>query len=103
MNMKPAIYLIPFLIVCVGFLIRWEFSGNRRNIYFIKPISTMLVILAALFSLLEPCWNTTYTFGVILGLVFSMGGDIALMFQGGPLEGKDSVRHFNRERENAIN
>lgn len=81
MNMKPVIYLIPFLIVSVGFLIRWEFSGNRRNIYFIKPISTGLVILAALLSLLEPCWNSTYTFGAILGLVFSMGGDIALMFQ----------------------
>jgi len=81
MNIKPAIYLIPILIVTVGFLIRWEFSGNRRNIYFIKPISTILVILAALFSLLEPYWNTTYTFGVIMGLAFSMGGDIALMFQ----------------------
>jgi uncharacterized membrane protein YhhN len=81
MNMKPAIYLIPFLIVTVGFLIRWEFSGNRKNIYFIKPISTLLVIFAALLSFQELTWNTIYTFGVILGLVFSMGGDIALMFQ----------------------
>jgi len=79
--MKPAIYLIPVLIVSVFFLIRWELLGNRRQIYFIKPISTILVILAALLSLRDPSWNITYTSVVTIGLVFSLGGDIALMFQ----------------------
>ncbi len=81
MIMKPAIYLIPVLIVSVSLLIAWEFAGNKRYIYVIKPISTILVILAALLSFQELTWNTTYSFGVIIGLIFSLGGDIALMFQ----------------------
>jgi len=81
MTMKPVIYLIPVLIVSVSFLIAWELSGNRRNIFFIKPISTILVILAALLSFQEATLHTTYSIGVITGLVFSLGGDVALMFQ----------------------
>ena len=78
--MKTALYLLPLLAVTVTLLIRAEFRGQRRQIYFLKPISTLLVIAMALFSLLEPAWNRTYTLGVLLGLVFSLGGDIALMF-----------------------
>ncbi len=78
--MKPALYLLPILAVTVTLLIRAEFRGQRRQIYLLKPISTLLVIAMALLSLLEPGWNRTYTLGVLLGLLFSLGGDIALMF-----------------------
>ncbi|MCP5097319.1 MAG: lysoplasmalogenase [Chloroflexi bacterium] len=79
--MKLAIYLAPALLVSVIFLIRAEFRKERQQIYFIKPIATIIVIGVALMSFLEPAWNTTYTVGVLLGLLFSLGGDIALMFQ----------------------
>jgi uncharacterized membrane protein YhhN len=79
--MKTALFLIPVLIFTVSLLIRAEFLEKKRQIYFLKPVSTLIVILAALVSFLEPNHNSTYTFGVLLGLFFSLAGDIALMFQ----------------------
>ena len=79
--MKPALYPIPVLIVTVALLIRAEILGRQRQIYTFKPISTVLVIGVALLSLLEPARNSTYTIGIVVGLVLSFGGDIALMFQ----------------------
>jgi uncharacterized membrane protein YhhN len=65
--------------LAVAFLIRAEFAGKRRQIYVIKPLCTVLVIAVATVSLLEPVLNLTYTVGVLVGLLFSLGGDIALM------------------------
>ena len=79
--MKPALYPIPVLVVTVAFLIRAEILGRQRQIYVLKPISTLLVIAVALLSSVEPVQNLTYTVGVIIGLLLSFGGDIALMFQ----------------------
>lgn len=79
--MKTALYLIPALAVVVFLLIRAEFFEKQRRIYVIKPISTLIVIIVALVSFLEPTRSLVYTIGVLLGLFFSLGGDIALMFQ----------------------
>lgn len=79
--MSPALHPIPVLVVTVAFLIRAEILGKQRQIYVLKPISTLLVIAVAFFSFLEPVQNLTYTVGVIIGLLLSFGGDIALMFQ----------------------
>jgi uncharacterized membrane protein YhhN len=81
--MLPAtpLYLIPALAISVFFMIRAEIVNRRWQFYVLKPISTLLVIAAALMSLLEPSWNRTYTLGILLGLLFSLAGDIALMFQ----------------------
>lgn len=79
--MKPALYPIPVLVVTVAFLIRAEILGKQRQIYVLKPISTLLVIAVALLSSVEPVQNLTYTVGVIIGLLLSFGGDMALMFQ----------------------
>jgi uncharacterized membrane protein YhhN len=79
--MKPALFFIPGLATAVVLLIRAEFLEQRRKIYVVKPVSTLIVIVVALVSLWEPTRNLTYTIGVLLGLLFSMGGDIALMFQ----------------------
>jgi hypothetical protein len=76
---KTAMYLVPVLAVTVFFLIRAEFLEKRRRIYVIKPLSTLLVIAVAAVSFLEPTRNLTYTIGVLVGLLFSLGGDIALM------------------------
>lgn len=79
--MKPALYLVPVLAVAVFLLIRAEFLGKRRQVYILKPISTLTVIAVALLSFLEPTRNLTFGVGVLIGLVFSFGGDVALMFQ----------------------
>jgi len=78
--MSPSIFLISVLVVTVALLIRAEILGKQGQIYIFKPISTILVIGVALLSFLEPGWNPTYTVGVTVGLLLSLGGDIALMF-----------------------
>ncbi len=78
--MKPALYPIPVLAITVLWLIWAGFEGRRRQVYIAKPLSTLLVIVVALLSLLEPTRNSLYTTGVLVGLFFSLGGDVALMF-----------------------
>jgi uncharacterized membrane protein YhhN len=79
--MRPAIYLLPFLIVIVILLVRAEILKERRQIYVFKPISTLIVIAIVLLSFLDPSHNPVYSIGVLAGLLLSLGGDVALMFQ----------------------
>ncbi|MEW5873393.1 MAG: lysoplasmalogenase [Chloroflexota bacterium] len=79
--MKPALYPVLVLIPTAFFLIRAEIAKKQSQIYILKPICTLLVIGIALLALLEPAPNKTYLSGVLLGLLFSFGGDLALMFQ----------------------
>ena len=79
--MRPALIPIPVSIVTVALLIRAGILGKQWQIYIFKPVSTLLVIAVALLSLLEPGQNNTYMAGVTTGLLLSLGGDIALMFQ----------------------
>lgn len=72
---------IPFLVVTVALLVRAELRGDKRQIYLFKPISTLLVIAVALLSLLTPGAQPAYTAWIVLGLVLSLGGDLALMFE----------------------
>ncbi len=79
--MKTALYPIPILAVTAFLLIRAEMLGKRRQVYVLKPLSTLLVIAVAGLSFLEPARNLTYSAGILLGLLLSFGGDMALMFQ----------------------
>lgn len=79
------IYYYPFigaLILVVGLLIRAEFTEKIKQIYIYKPKATILIIIIAGLSLLksEP-HHLSYNFGIIVGLIFSLAGDIALMFK----------------------
>lgn len=79
--MKTALCLTPALAVTVFLLVRAEILKKKQQFYIFKPISTLLVIAIALLSFLEPTRNPTYSVGVLLGLLLSFGGDVALMFQ----------------------
>jgi uncharacterized membrane protein YhhN len=79
--MLPAFYLLPILIATVFLLIRAEIRKEKRLVYVFKPISTLLVIAVALLSILEPANNRVFTGGILIGLLLSLGGDVALMFQ----------------------
>lgn len=79
--LKSALYLVPALAVAVCLLVRAEILKIKRQIYLFKPISTLLVLAMALLSFLEPTRNLVYSMGVLLGLLLSFGGDMALMFQ----------------------
>ena len=78
--MTPALYPIPAVVVLVFVLIRAEILGKRQQVYVVKPAATLLVIGVAALSLLVPTRNMTYTVGILIGLLFSLGGDVALMF-----------------------
>ena len=79
--MKTTLYLIPVLAAFVFCVLRAEFLKERRQIHFFKPAATLTVIAVALLSFLEPTQNLTYAIGVLVGLIFCFGGDVALMFQ----------------------
>jgi uncharacterized membrane protein YhhN len=79
--MKTVLYIIPILSVVVVFLIRAELLKIRKQIYVLKPIATLLVIGLAAISFAAPGLNMTYSSGVLIGLLLSFGGDIALIFQ----------------------
>lgn len=74
---------IPFLAVTVSLLVRAQFRKSRQQIYFFKPLSTLLVILVALLSLTTPGVQPSFTLAITLALVLSLGGDVALMFKTG--------------------
>jgi len=72
---------IPFLLVSVPLLVTAALKGNQRLVYVFKPLSTLLVIAVALLSLLAPSAQPAFTWWVIAGLVLSLGGDVALMWE----------------------
>lgn len=71
---------IPILIVAVTLLIRAEFRSDQRQVYVLKPLSTLLVILTAWLAILTPQAHVGFTVWVLIGLILSLGGDVALMF-----------------------
>jgi len=72
---------IPFLAVTVTLLVLAEFRDDRRQIYLWKPLSTILIIVVALLSLLQPDALPAFTLWVTAGLILSLGGDVALMLR----------------------
>jgi len=52
--MTPMVYLIPALVVTVFFLVRAGILEKQRQIYVLKPLSTLIVIEVASLSFLQP-------------------------------------------------
>lgn len=75
------LYLIPFIFISVFLLLWAEFHKRQRAIYYLKPFSTILVIAVASMSFGAADHNPVYSIGILVGILFSLGGDIALMFQ----------------------
>lgn len=77
------LFIVPFIAITVSLLIRAEFRAEQRQVYFFKPLSTLLVILVAALSFATPNAKEGYTVGILVGLILSLGGDVALMFPSG--------------------
>ncbi|MCP4755776.1 MAG: lysoplasmalogenase [Proteobacteria bacterium] len=74
--------VICLLVVFVALLIRAEYAEKQKQVYFFKPVSTFLVITIVLLSLhFDDGTHRNYNLLILLGLVFCMGGDVALMFK----------------------
>jgi uncharacterized membrane protein YhhN len=74
---------VPFLAGTVTLLVRAKLRLDRRGVLFLKPVSTLLVIAVALLSFFTPTAQPAFTLGITLGLVLSLGGDVALMLESG--------------------
>jgi uncharacterized membrane protein YhhN len=72
---------VPFIVVTVSLLVRSRFTSNQRQEYIFKPTSTVLVIVVALLSLLTPEARPSFTLWATVGLILSLGGDVALMLR----------------------
>jgi len=79
--MRVALLPLALLGFTVFRLIRAEFADDRRKIHLWKPLSTSLVILAALASFWQGGGQSAgYGIGVLAGLALCMAGDMMLMF-----------------------
>ena len=72
---------IPLLLVSVPLLVRAALRGSRDQVLLLKPLSTVLVIVVALLSLLLPASQMAFTLWIAFGLVLSLVGDVALIFE----------------------
>ena len=77
----PQLIPVPLLVLTCGLLIRAELAPNPKRVYLWKPLTTLLVVLVCALSFARPNVNITFTWLLLLGLAFSLGGDIALMFR----------------------
>lgn len=72
--------LIGLLMISVTLLLRAEFAENKKQIYFFKPFSTLLIIVLIVLSFFLNDRGFAFKLTILLGMIFSFGGDIALMF-----------------------
>ena len=75
--MTLTILLSVAIVVTAGLHIRAEYRGPRRHVYLFKPLTTSLIILLALLAV--PPAEPWYKWLILLGLLFSLAGDIFLM------------------------
>jgi uncharacterized membrane protein YhhN len=78
--MAVALFVVPILILIVVLPIRAEILKLKHQIYLFKPLATLLVIMVIVLSFREPSYSSIYSIGVLVGLILSFGGDMALMF-----------------------
>ncbi|MDO9549323.1 MAG: lysoplasmalogenase [Candidatus Marinimicrobia bacterium] len=72
--------IIAILIIIVILLIRAEIQFKKRQIYLLKPTSTILVIAVVLIPLATGNYmSMAYSMWILIALLFSFSGDIALM------------------------
>ena len=84
MPLKYSILVIIFIIFVI-FLVRAALTGEKKQEYILKPLSSILAIVIALLSCTDARYNLTYTILIVTGLLFSLGGDIVLMFESGKI------------------
>ena len=75
----PEIILPTAIFLSAALNIRAEYSGPRWQVYLFKPLTTIAILLLA-GSLV--CADATYQQWILLGLLFSLFGDIFLMLPG---------------------
>jgi uncharacterized membrane protein YhhN len=72
------IALLTVLALCSGtFHVRAEYRGPRNQVYLLKPLTTILILLIAVQASTPDL--AFYNYAIVVGLVCSLAGDIFLM------------------------
>lgn len=71
------VWLTPLILISAALHINAEYNGPRSRVYLLKPLTTTLILLIAL-SAPDPI-SLIYKWSIIVGLAFSLAGDIFLM------------------------
>jgi len=79
--MSAVYWICALLVFTVPMLIRAEFNQNHQQRIIFKPTSTILLIVIILISIIFDDGNLPFKSAILLGMVFCLGGDIALMFE----------------------
>ncbi len=69
--------LTALVVISAALTISAECRGPKRNVYFFKPLTTILIILLA--AIPKYPVPAVYRYLIIAGLVFSLAGDVFLM------------------------
>lgn len=72
--------MVGSLILTVSLLVRAEFSSKKNQIYFFKPLSALLVVSIIVLSFFVDQMGYGFKTTILVGMLFCLGGDIALMF-----------------------
>ncbi|MFQ5569808.1 MAG: lysoplasmalogenase [Rhodothermales bacterium] len=76
--MNAPLVLLSIAVLGTALLeLRAEVTGPRTRVYVFKPLTTTLIIVLALLAP-EPV-SPLYHIAIVVGLVFSLGGDVFLM------------------------
>ncbi len=80
--MQTILLLIGLILIyTVTRLIMAEFKEDLDKIKQYKPVSTLLLVMVVLLSFMVSGHRLQYSFLILLGLAFSFGGDMALMYR----------------------
>jgi uncharacterized membrane protein YhhN len=71
---------VPRGVITAVLLVRAA-APEQRQVYVLKPLTTLLVILVAALSFLSPTADPGFTVWMLVALVFSLNGDVAPMFK----------------------
>jgi uncharacterized membrane protein YhhN len=72
---------LAFFVVFSAFLaVRAKYRGPLWRVYVFKPLTTGLILFAACMA--DPSFATAYQRFILLGLLFSLAGDVFLMLPG---------------------
>lgn len=79
--MSPAVLVLSVLaLVSAGLHIPAEYGGPRWRVYAFKPLTTTLILAIA--GLAAVGVEPRYQWAIVIGLVFSLAGDVFLMLPG---------------------
>jgi uncharacterized membrane protein YhhN len=78
--MPNAIIFAPLIVLAAALAIHGDYRGPRRAHYVGKPLATIAIIALALTR--APDAPRTYALAILIGLICSLAGDIALMLPG---------------------